>query len=608
MSTGVKDIQHLPCFNEIDRQLASFLARITEDSSDPFMLAALLTSRAIEAGDTCVPLQETAGKKLGDLFDETVFSENSDAAGFKLPPLKSWIKALKSNSAVGSPGEDALPLILDGANRLYLYRYFNYEATVAGKVITLAGEPDPGYKIPEESIRRLFPCDESSGPDMQKEAALLSLRRKLCVISGGPGTGKTSTVVKILALLAEQALSEGQTFRPLLAAPTGKAAARLRESILNSLDNPEIPPRLKDMIPVEASTIHRLLSRRSRRDDFEDGPSYIDCTTLVVDESSMMDIRTAAELFTAVDPRAGIILLGDRYQLSSVEAGAVFASICGDTGKGNRSMKISSESPVVFLNKSWRFTGDHPIGIAAEAVKTGDPDRLLSLIGGNRGPVRLIEPEGAAGVSPELKRLIPLKFADLFTGAGPLDALESMKKFALLCALRRGPAGVEGINMTVEKILAEEKVIPPAFKTGSLYTGMPVIVTSNDYNLGLYNGDTGIIFKNEKAGAFYAAFPDSESGSFRDFPVLMLPPHEKVYAMTVHKSQGSEFNDIAFILPERPSPVLTRELIYTAITRAKNSVTIFGSPETLTAGIANPTVRRSGLMDAVYGSDSSVSS
>ena len=605
--TAVSDIQKLPCFNEIDRQFAAFLSRVTGDSSEPFILACLMASRAIEEGDTCAGLEYLSGKRLGDIFDENFFTEDPEAADFRLPPLKEWIKAVGSNSAAVSPEGGPAPLVLDSSNRLYLYRYYNYEKTVAEKIRMLADEtpPAPEKTLAEKTLNRLFPpVATEDEPDMQKEAAVASLNRKICLVSGGPGTGKTSTVAKILALLAEQASSEGREFTALLAAPTGKAAARLREAILSSLESLDIPPHIKDRIPSDASTIHRLLRNLPRTDDSGRSPSFPEYSVLVIDESSMMDIRTAAELFSAIPRTAGIILLGDRHQLSSVEAGAVFASICGSGIPDDKRKSGPLKGSVIDLKKSWRFSGDDPIGIAAEAVKSGDWKRLISLIDEDQDKVKLIEPAGRAGNSPELKEIIPRRFSGLFRENSPADAIGSMKEFALLCALRRGPSGAEGINIQAENLLAAEGLIPPRFKSGAVYTGMPVMITVNDYNLGLYNGDTGVILKNEETGAFYAAFPSVESGGApREFPVLILPPYEKVYAMTVHKSQGSEFNDVAFILPETPSPVLTRELIYTAVTRARNTVTIFGSRETLKAGISKPTIRRSGLMDALYGPD-----
>lgn len=615
------DLNKLTLFRGIDRGFAEFMGRMT-DHSPEFILACLLTSAATESGDTCADLKFLAEKKLSALFPDAPLARSDETENIALPQYDAWIKILSTNKGVSSAEGPPAPLILDGSGRLYLNRYYSYEQIIAEKIKSMAAIPDHAVDmdILVRGLNSFFPSN-AGGPDMQRAAAVTAVLRPLCVISGGPGTGKTSTVAKILALLIEQELAAGRDFRAVLCAPTGKAAARLKESIISAVSTLELTDEVRKRIPAEAATIHRLLKGGYSRTENSGRASFPDCDCVVVDESSMMDIRIAAALLESIPERARLILLGDSHQLSSVEAGAVFASISARSEKTlftpeffgkiaplcpgidivNRSEGVAPlRDSIIVLTKSYRFKDGEGIKTAADCVKNGDTAGLFCLLDKKDPQVKMIITDNAKSSPNELDDMIAAEYSSLFKENDLPVMLESLKEFAILCALRNGPAGVEGLNSRAEKILSNGGSIRQRHGMSEFYQGMPVMITANDYNLGLFNGDTGIVVQDSENGRFFAAFKSEESDhGLRRVPVSMLPPHEKVYAMTVHKSQGSEFNRIALVLPERESPVLTRELLYTAITRAKSSVTIFGTREVLNAGINNPTIRRSGLMDSI---------
>jgi len=519
---------------------------------------------------------------------------------------------------VGNPGEYR-PLILDEAGRLYLHRYWRYERDLAEAILMRAAAPAPRLDrgLLRDGLARLFPPPADGGTDWQKVAAVAALSRRFTVVSGGPGTGKTSTVVKIIALMLEQA---GETpFRIALAAPTGKAAARLRESVRKARESLHCPEAIKQRIPDGVSTIHRLLgpmkgSSRFRHD--ADNPLPFDA--VVVDEASMVALPLMARLAAALLPAAALILLGDRDQLASVEAGAVLGNIC-DTGKSHGCSPEFSDlltevagkgydalsgdteaSPLadalVVLRRNYRFGDDSPIARLSACVNQGDGEAALrEMDGATLGWHPLPRPDGLAGA---LATAVLEGYGEFLREDRPEELLRRFDGFRILCALRRGPYGSEAANALAERVLAAQGLIDPATRW---YRGRPVMVTVNDYDLRLFNGDIGIVLPDPEADGAPRVFFPAEEGGIRKIPPARLPAHETVYAMTVHKSQGSEFRRVLLILPDRETEILTRELVYTAVTRASARVEILGDAEVFKEAVSKRIRRNSGLRERLWG-------
>ncbi len=596
--------------SDLDIQFGRFMADFSGGINPEIGLAAALASHHQGEGHICLDLSSVAGKPaLADGSEDAV-----------LPELKKWQSLLENAPVVGRPGEFK-PLILDGT-KLYLYRYWDYETKLGNILKARAGgdweNVDQG--VLRDGLLRLFPADGQEDTDWQKVAAFTSVMKRFCVISGGPGTGKTFTVAKILALLLEQRGAE--KMRIALAAPTGKAAARLQEAIRNSKEKLDGREDIKKLIPEDASTIHRLLG------SIPDSPYFrhnaedpLSAETVVIDEASMVDLALLSKLAQAVPPAARLILLGDKDQLASVEAGAVLGDIC-DTGKVhgysqrfcNALRQIAGEKAtcpvedeggagirdsIIQLRRSYRFGAVSGIGEVSRAVNEGESVRAVELMkNGSHGDIRwksLPRPEALPAV---LKDRIMEGFSAYLKETDPAKTFDLFNRFRILCALREGPHGVHYINLLVEQVLKDEALIK---RDGRWYAGRPVLITRNDYNLRLFNGDVGITLADPKLENELRVFFPAPDGSMRTFPPLRLPDHETVYAMTVHKSQGSEFEQVLFLMPDRSVPVLTRELIYTAITRAKEKVEVWGKEEVFREAISRRIERISGLRQALWG-------
>jgi exodeoxyribonuclease V alpha subunit len=547
-----------PEIADIDRHFAEFIGGFGE--GDLSAVAAAVLSRNIRHGHICLELA-----KGPVAFDEPL-------PGFKWPKLEIWRKAFGKNRAIGRP-DDGCPLVLDNAGRLYLRRYWEYERSLAERVLLRCDGKTP--------------ANPSTG-DLQELAIETALARRFVVISGGPGTGKTTTVLRILQRLVNE--PGGERLRIALAAPTGKAAARLQETLRSGAGNSS----LQDRLPKSASTLHRLLGPRHNSVYFRhNAQNPLPVDLVVVDEASMVPLTMMAKLFEALPERAHTILLGDRDQLASVEPGAVLGDIA---------IAASQPGPLhgslVVLDKNYRFGNESNIFALCNAVRDGEVDRALQILKSDRGSdVRAGRTPPPLQIAERLRQRIIAGYSAYLRAPDPANALQEFKKFRVLCALRAGPYGVESLNRTIEYVLREEKLVSGAQQT---YSGLPILITRNDYPLRLYNGDIGILLPDPANGSLLAWFI-GEDGGLRRIPPARLPEHEPAFAMTVHKSQGSEFDSILLILPDKESPVLTRELVYTGLTRARSRVEVWFQESVLRTALARKIQRSSGLRDLLCG-------
>jgi len=574
----------------LERAFVSSLQRLEPDAPEPVLLAAALCCEALSSGDVCLPLQRLAGKRPWPEVD------------LALPLLAQWRAQLEASPLIGAPDTYA-PLTLVG-DRLYLSRYQAYEQQLAEQLLARAADaPDVDEARLSDSLARLFAFNQQS-PDWQRLAAAQAVRRRLAVISGGPGTGKTTTVVRLLAALLEQ--PGGERLAIGLAAPTGKAAARMAEAIRNAKAELPVSDAVKDALPDEARTLHRLLGSRGDSPKVRhDAANPLALDVLVVDEASMVDLALMAKLVAALPPKARLILLGDKDQLAAVEAGAVFAELCEGRGFDDQAaadlqritgQNVAVETPrsrlgdaVVLLTHSHRFAGDSGIGELARRINGGDAKGTVALLQENRADLAWNETPSPAALIERLEQGYS-PYLQAARQADPSAAFEAFNSFRALTAQREGAFGVTGINEALETRFKRRLGVPARDRW---YPGRAVMVRQNDYALGLFNGDIGLCLKTEQG---LRVFFEGDEG-YRGFAPARLPSHDSAFAMTVHKSQGSEFTEVLLALPEQPSPLLTRSLFYTGITRAKRKVEIWALPARLAEAVNTRAERAAGLAE-----------
>jgi exodeoxyribonuclease V alpha subunit len=558
-----------------DVHVATRLAALAGEDDPSVTLAAALAVRAPRLGHVYVDLATARETTVVDA-DEPV-----DVGALPWPAVDAWVARLAASPLVAPAAAAAAPLRLDGT-RLYLDRYWREERQLAADLRAFAAA-EPGAldaAVLEDGLARLFEGDE-----LQRLAGAAAVRRRFAVVAGGPGTGKTTTVARIVALLAEQAAAAGAP-PPLvaLAAPTGKAAARLEEAVHAEAASLDVSDDVRAaLLSLQASTLHRLLGRRrgsqSRFRHHRDNRLPHD--VVVVDETSMVALSLMARLVEAVRPEARLVLVGDPGQLSSIEAGAVLGDIVGGAHEG-----------IVVLDRVHRFGGG--IAALASAVRDGDADRAIEVLESAPEGVTWLRADAAGGDALELVRERAVATArDVFEAAAAgraHDALAALGAFRLLCAHRHGPYGVGTWMPLIEGWLAAG--IPGLEPEDRWYAGRPLLVTENDYGLRLYNGDTGVVVAGPD-GRLTAAF--ERRGEVLRISPGRLDAVETVYAMTIHKSQGSQFATAAVLLPDPASRLLTRELLYTAITRAREELIVVGDEQAIRAAVARPVARASGL-------------
>jgi exodeoxyribonuclease V alpha subunit len=501
-------------------------------------------------------------------------------------------------------------------DRIYLQRYFRYETTIVEKIKEIIAH-SPTLKIDEASKKRIknFLNDnfeKTNDINWQKIAVILGIVSHFLIITGGPGTGKTTTVAKIIALL----LSIDNNLRIALSAPTGKAAARLNEAIRNQKNLKAPEEVLEKLQTIEAKTIHRLLGYGRNFSFRYNEVNRLPYDVIIVDESSMIDVALMSKLLSAIPQGAKVILIGDKDQLASVEAGSVFGDLCRSE-KGNENkfpdnllkllkefygsnlpenqLKTQSEKTltgrIVHLKKSYRFDSSKGIGKLSSAIIKGEmPDELIKEFSNGNDPNVEIHTS-----FDEIKDYLAL-YEEYINESDIEKALEKLGKIKILCAIKNGTAGVNYFNQLVEKYLQERKLIKPTHSS-FFYNNLPVMMTENDYANMVFNGDVGLVRTNEE-GKLRVYFP-SESGEIKNFdPYKLQSGLTKVYAMTIHKSQGSEFVNVIVVLPEDSEiNLLTRELLYTAVTRAKKWVAIIAPHNVIKNTVKREVMRSSGIED-----------
>jgi len=559
-------------FSELACQFARFVDRLNHSDDDVVATIAALLTDAVSQGHVCLNLDYVFQHDLVQCEDKS-----------------DLLTRLTSSNVVGGNG-DYKPLILTNDGLLYLYRYWQDEHVVAQAIRQRCQSIE---LVNVDEAQRYFSEWQSShdGIDWQKVAVLMALTHQFSVISGGPGTGKTTIVLRLLQMLYGQE----STLKVALAAPTGKAAARLQQAISDS-----------GQPSLEAKTLHRLLGITAKNDKgrySEKSPLAID--VLIVDEASMIDISLMAKLMQALPAEARLILLGDSQQLASVESGAVLANLCANTpqfssefieqintctgsdlGDCEQQESLLHDS-VVLLQHSYRFDDTSDIGQLAKTVQSGDIQAVYSVIEKAATPLWQQQLD-VMSVQNHVFELYQSYFDAVAAHKDAISCLNLFENYQVLCALKQGPHSVSSVNELIEKKLQKQ-----GWKTHKdFYLGRPIIVTQNDYRQRLFNGDTGLVLHNEQGDLKACFINDNE---LRWIELSRLPSHETAFAMTIHKSQGSEFDNVSILLPEEESPLLNRELLYTAITRAKKQLILLSTEMILAKTVINQHQRETGL-------------
>ncbi|WP_052140964.1 exodeoxyribonuclease V subunit alpha [Pseudoalteromonas piratica] len=583
-----------------DIQLAEILV---PEADSPVFYLVLLLSRAIRAQHSCLPLSSIDRNDPFGLIHtahgkkETPFSLQDD-----------FTKLLTSHMAVG----DNKPLRFYNDN-LYFARYDDYEKVFVNAITSRnALETNLDTEQLKNLLARYF--EPTNDIDWQKVACAVACLKRFCIISGGPGTGKTTTVTKLLAIL--QSLYSKVPLKVQLVAPTGKAAARLSESIANAKQFLKIDSQIAKHIPDTAQTLHRLLGVIHLSTKFRHNKQNpLDVDLVILDEASMVDLAMLAKLFDALPDHARVILLGDKDQLSSVDTGNVLSDLCkplmlgvdhhytATTAKAlaqlfDTSFHAAQESGyllndnLAFLQVSHRFKSDSGIGRLAKAVNSNDINALHQVYSANHSDLQFNALEkGFKAFVERAANNYAVYLSAINQGASITEIHNAFSTYQILCATRVGPYGTNELNAKIEKQLINNNLIK---RTGAFYIGMPIMVSENNYQLNLFNGDIGIIIQDEN-GRLMASFIDDQ-GAERLISTTRLPQFDIVYAMTIHKSQGSEFNDVAMVLPAN-SPVVNRQLVYTGITRAKSTFELLSLAGGLEKAMAKTVSRYSGLFE-----------
>ncbi|MBN1981056.1 MAG: exodeoxyribonuclease V subunit alpha [Chitinivibrionales bacterium] len=610
-------------YTEFELQLAQFIYGISKVKQPELFFAALELANSVSSGNTCIDL-DNPSERLRAVCEH---------APIALAPIQTWphifqpipgeitSEGLKPAASlpIGKCGEFT-PLILD-KNLLYLHKYWHYENIVSqtllsrSQKITLLSAEERNRAL--TLLDTLFP-QEVAATNFQRVAACIALTHSLCVITGGPGTGKTSAIARIIILL--RYLHPDRIMRIACAAPTGKAANRLDEAVRTLLDASAAAQPTDKPFLLSVETIHRLLGASATGSSFQytkENKLLYDC--VIIDESSMVDVYLMAKLCEALPENCTLILVGDHNQLASVEAGSVLQELCSTVDSlcftpafdeairplvfihDNDKKKVASKSPfancIVSLQKTFRFQG--AIAQSTAAIRNGDVESLLSLISSNPRDIILTQTLDAATINACLESEVLRQWTAYCTATTMEERFAAFSRFRVLCVTRYGPAGVEQITKKIEAILYRAGLLQPQ---NLWYDKRPVMITQNNHPLNLYNGDIGIIGPDPRDAtrltAWFQSFARQSAANrtaLRSVPLSQLPPHSSAFALTIHKSQGSEYDSVLCILPRSEQSLLRRELVYTAFSRCKTRIHLLTEVSTLRQAIAQRTERTSGL-------------
>jgi exodeoxyribonuclease V alpha subunit len=513
----------------------------------------------------CSALEKEQAKQFGILVAQLSYAQSQGHSCVKVTIADE--KLLLASGLVDDTGTQ--PLVLEN-QYLYLQRYWNYECQVAKNIVNLIAKDGTGITN-KNVIDQYFTSDLAV--DWQKEAAKATLVNSFSIITGGPGTGKTTTVVKILALLQELA---AQPLNIALAAPTGKAAMRLQESIGNSKQKLPCSTSIRELIPEKVLTIHNLLGARAPSPYFKyNAESPLPFDIVVIDEVSMIDLPLMSKLLSALRLDARLILLGDKDQLASVETGTVLADLTLALPKYTQELKVS-----------YRFKGK--IKEFSEAINQQKGQDAWELLSAGHNDVGLLKDDLINYIADKQVEYLSL----IRQRSDFIACYAAFNAFQVLCVIREGLFSITDINCRVLKQLQARKLIN---SSAHWYSGRPVMITQNDAVLQLYNGDIGICMPDLENNMQLMVFFLSPSGVVRKYLPARLPHCETVFAMTIHKSQGSEFDEVLLVLPEKINPILTKELIYTGITRAKKAIKMLATKEVFLETLQRKVERFSGL-------------
>ena len=613
MKPYINTLKKTNLFSSIDLHFAEFIGRHSKDQTT--ILAGALLSRSVQQGHICFSIAEMGMERI-----------TLQKGQIEIPTLEKWVRTLETETDAVSSAEEARtgkirPIVLDG-DSLFLHRYFSYEESMIQNIqkftapLSLSSDEQA---IVQKQLQdpRIFE-DEPGAVNWQKVAAFNAVKNRFSVISGGPGTGKTTTLAKILCILYEV----NPSLNIALAAPTGKAAARMGEAVKNIkkelIDEiPEMAETINRIPEDSGSTLHRLLGTQWHSEQFKfNRENRLPHDLIIVDECSMISVPLMSKLLEALKDSARLILLGDKDQLASVEAGRCFGDICESSAvnafpkdfiadfrqlSGEELPHHEGGRSIVQLMKSYRFPDDSMVGRISVLINKGDAhsaDKALELAkhgvpiidSEKEIPVTWHESRNRKAMQTGLAPIMAAHFRKVSDAVSPLEALNALEGIRVLACIKESDFGVVKLNAEIERILDHENLIN---MDGIFYENRPVMILKNDYSLKLFNGDIGIV-RNDDEGNRRVYFPAADQGEVRSFPPSLLPVHETVYAMTIHKSQGSEFHTVVIVLPSKDTPVLTRELLYTGITRAKGQVEIFGTDDIFTGAVIRKVTRTSG--------------
>ncbi len=553
LKLDLSTLHALQLVSHLDYYFAKTMGDSFHETSALVLASCALVSKVLADGHICLDLKKKAGTRI-DIFEQDAF--------VCFPDFEEWENAMAKAALVGKESEHKIikerigdersgknsleksfPLVLDLSGKLYLSRYYDFQKRLVNNLCCrMASSVTP---MDETFVRNhldsLFSGQNLEQVKKQKEAVKKALAQKIVVISGGPGTGKTHITTMIKKLLNQFSTVNGSPFpRIICVAPTGKAAARL----------------------ADGRTIHSVLKPLKGKPGFlytRENPLNVD--VVIVDEASMIDIALMTRLLEAIPIEAKLILLGDKNQLSPVQAGAVFNDICQVKGLGSNR---------VFLEYNFRSRGKTGIENLARTINQNDVPAMESLLSGSFYPDIVFKDPGKSGRLDEIIEAYIIEgYLPLAEQTSLLNGLDTLDNFRILCAHNRGEAGTLQINHLCEKILRSQSNFDI---TGQFFKKI-VMISANDYHRGLFNGDTGIV--HEENRVIKAGFKDSK-GNIRQYRYMDLPAHGTAFAVTIHKSQGSEFDSVLIIIPDKLSPIVTRQLLYTGVTRAKKKVTIVG--------------------------------